>query len=121
MTVTSYPGVYVEELPGGARVIEAAGTSTAVFFGVADKGPVDKMRKIFNFNEFKKHYGDFRADGQFLAHSVFQFFNNGGKECYIGRVASGAGVPYDPRPEVIHANPVHTPPARPPRRRGGPA
>ncbi len=90
MTVTSYPGVYVEELPGGAKVIEAAGTSTAAFFGVADKGPVDEMRKIFNFSEFVKHYGDFRSDGQFLAHSVFQFFNNGGKECYIGRVASGA-------------------------------
>lgn len=90
MTVTSYPGVYVEEIPGGAKVIESAGTSTAAFFGVADKGPVDEMRKVFNFNEFKNHYGDFRSDGQFLAHSVFQFFNNGGKECYIGRVAPGA-------------------------------
>ena len=90
MTLTSYPGVYVEELPGAAKVIEAAGTSTAAFFGVADKGPIVEMRKVFNFNEYKKHYGDFRSDGQFLAHSVFQFFNNGGKECYIGRVAPGS-------------------------------
>ena len=29
MTTVSYPGVYVEEIPGGARPIEAAGTSTA--------------------------------------------------------------------------------------------
>jgi len=88
MTVTSYPGVYMEEIPGGARPIEAAGTSTAAFFGVADQGPIGEVRKIFAFSEFETQYGGFRTDGQFLAHAVYQFFNNGGKSCYIGRVAS---------------------------------
>lgn len=88
MTVTSYPGVYIEELPGGARPIEAAGTSTAAFFGVADRGPIGAVKKIFSFSEFEKTYGRFRSDGQFLAHGVYQFFNNGGRDCYVGRVAS---------------------------------
>src|SRR6185369_221024 len=89
MTVTSYPGVYMEELPGGARPIEAAGTSTAAFFGVADRGPIGEVRKVFSFGAFEKLYGSFRRDGQYLAHAVYQFFNNGGKDCYIGRVANG--------------------------------
>lgn len=88
MAVTSYPGVYIEEVPGGARPIEAAGTSTAAFFGVADKGPIGEVRKIFSFSEFEKTYGGFRSDGQFLAHGVYQFFNNGGRDCYVGRVAA---------------------------------
>ena len=38
---TSYlaPGVYVEEVPSGARPIEAVGTSTAAFVGAAPNGP----------------------------------------------------------------------------------
>ena len=32
-----HPGVYIEEISGGAKAIEAAGTSTAVFLGFATK------------------------------------------------------------------------------------
>jgi hypothetical protein len=95
MTVTSYPGVYVEELSSGVRPIEAAGTSTAAFFGVADRGPIGEVKRVFSFDEFQRSYGSFRSDGQFLAHAVFQFFNNGGRDCYVGRVATNyktAGV-----------------------------
>lgn len=88
MTATSYPGVYMEEVSGGARPIELAGTSTAAFFGMADRGPIGEVRKIFNFDEYENLYGGFRNDGQFLSHGVYQFFNNGGKDCYVGRVAS---------------------------------
>lgn len=36
MTTVSYPGVYVEEIPGGARPIESESTSTAAFVGMND-------------------------------------------------------------------------------------
>jgi phage tail sheath protein FI len=88
MTVTSYPGVYVEEIAGGVRPLAAAGTSTAAFFGVAERGPIGEVKKVFSFDEFQRHYGAFRSDGQFLAHGVYQFFGNGGKDCYVGRVAT---------------------------------
>jgi len=91
MATLSYPGVYVEEVPSGVRPIAAAGTSTAAFFGKAQKGPIGKVKKIFNFTEFQNIYGDF-LENYFLAHSVYQFFNNGGTECYIGRVAQGAEI-----------------------------
>ncbi len=89
MAVLTYPGVYVEEVSSGVRPIEAAGTSTAAFFGVAERGPIGQVKKIFNFTEFQTIYGGF-LNGYFLAHAVFQFFNNGGTQCYVGRVASGA-------------------------------
>ncbi|OKY74254.1 MAG: hypothetical protein BM485_14625 [Desulfobulbaceae bacterium DB1] len=89
MAVLTYPGVYVEEISSGVKPIEAAGTSTAAFFGVAERGPIGELKKIFNFTEFQTIYGGF-LNGYFLAHAVFQFFNNGGTQCYVGRVASGA-------------------------------
>jgi len=59
MTAVSYPGVYVEEIPGGARPIEAAGTSTAAFVGVTEKGPNDAVLRVTSWEEFQKNYGSF--------------------------------------------------------------
>lgn len=89
MANVSYPGVYVQEVPSGVKPIEAAGTSTAAFLGVAERGPIGEMKRIFNFTEFQNDYGGFLV-GEYLAHSVYQFFNNGGTQCYIGRVARDA-------------------------------
>ncbi|WP_119730208.1 phage tail sheath family protein [Thermomonospora amylolytica] len=85
MTV-SHPGVYVQEVSGGTRPIQAAGTSTAAFLGVAERGPIGSVRKIFNFTEFQSVYGGFLKN-HYLAHAVFQFFNNGGTQCYVVRVS----------------------------------
>jgi phage tail sheath protein FI len=89
MAQVTYPGVYVEEVPSGARPIAAASTSIAAFIGIAERGPVGEAVKIFNFTEYQNRYGGFIA-GSFLSHAVYQFFNNGGTQCYIVRVA-GAG------------------------------
>ncbi len=92
MATVSYPGVYVEEIPGGAKPIEAASTSTAAFAGESQKGPGTYARRITSWEEYLKYYGTFIA-GSSLAESVFQFFNNGGRQCYIARVLrSGAGI-----------------------------
>lgn len=91
MTV-SYPGVYVEEIPGGARPIESASTSTAAFVGEAQRGPDDDALRVTSWDGFEKYYGGF-YDGSYLAESVYQFFNNGGRQCYIVRVTrSDAGI-----------------------------
>lgn len=37
------PGVYVEEVPGASKPIEAVGTSTVGFIGESKKGPVNKQ------------------------------------------------------------------------------
>lgn len=81
----TYPGVYVQEVASGVRPIEAASTSTAAFVGLAEMGPDDEARRVTSWTEFQRFYGSFINDG-FLAYSVFQFFNNGGRQCYIVRV-----------------------------------
>ena len=88
MVQPTYPGVYVEEVSSGVRPITAASTSTAAFIGQAQKGPIGEPVKIYNYTEFQDQYGDFLT-GAYLAHSVLQFFNNGGGSCYIVRVAEG--------------------------------
>lgn len=86
MAVVSYPGVYVEEIAGGARPIAAAGTSVAAFIGQAERGLIGEAVKVFNFTEYQARYGGFLSSS-FLSHAVFQFFNNGGTQCYVVRVA----------------------------------
>jgi len=87
MATVSYPGVYVEEVSSGVRPITAASTSTAAFLGQAEKGSISEAVRIFNFTEFQNLYGGFLSDG-YLAHAVYQYFNNGGAICYIVRVAN---------------------------------
>lgn len=87
MTNLTYPGVYVQEVSSGIRPIQAAGTSTAAFIGIAEKGPLNEAVKVYNFTEYQNLYGGF-SNNSFLSHSVYQFFNNGGSQCYIIRVGA---------------------------------
>src|ERR1035438_5102940 len=84
MPTLSYPGVYVQEIPSGVRPISIASTSTAAFVGLAQMGP-DAPTRVTSWTEFQRNFGTFITDG-YLAHSVLQFFNNGGQQCYIVRV-----------------------------------
>lgn len=85
-----HPGVYVEEVPSGVRPIEGVSTSTGAFIGKAEMGLMNKAVLITGVQEFETKYGGY-LNGFFLSNAVHQFFNNGGKKCYIIRVA-GAGA-----------------------------
>jgi phage tail sheath protein FI len=88
-----HPGIFVEEFDSGAVPIAGAGTSTAGFIGLAERGPVGGEPKLVtNFADFKRSYGGYLGDGDFaeyrwLAYSVEQFFAQGGTRAFIGRVA----------------------------------
>lgn len=84
MPTLTYPGVYIQEVSSGVRPIPLASTSTAAFVGLTEMGP-DQATLVTNWTEFQRFYGGFIRDG-YLAHSVFQYFNNGGRQCYIVRV-----------------------------------
>jgi uncharacterized protein len=81
----TYPGVYVQEVSGGVRPLQIASTSTAAFVGLAQMGPDDAVLQVTSWTDFQRNYGTFITDG-YLAHGVFQYFNNGGRLCYIVRV-----------------------------------
>jgi phage tail sheath protein FI len=89
----------------GVRPIAAASTSTAAFVGLAEKGPDDEAKRITSWTEFQRHYGGFIEDG-YLAESVFQFFNNGGQQCYIVRVTRGDAAIADVTVQNRAATPV---------------
>jgi uncharacterized protein len=54
------PGVYIEEISRGARPIEAVGSSTAGFVGVAPRKDVyvDEPRPILNWMHFCREFVD---------------------------------------------------------------
>lgn len=80
-----HPGVYVEEVPSGVRPIEGVSTSTAGFVGVAAKGVPNKAVFITSWAQFVRKFGDLVA-GSHMPYAVSQFFDNGGKRCYVVRV-----------------------------------
>ncbi len=85
----TYPGVYVQEVPSGVRTITGVGTSTAVFIGRTKSGPMDKPVLCLNFSDFERTFSSEYADSD-MARSVRLFFQNGGTQCYVMRIADGA-------------------------------
>ncbi len=79
-----HPGVFVEEKSSGVRPIEGVGTSTAAFIGVTAKGVPNKATFITTWAQFVRGFGDL-IPSSYLPYAVSQFFNNGGKRCYIVR------------------------------------
>ncbi len=89
MVQVSYPGVYVQEVPSGVRTITSVATSIAAFFGRASKGPINKAVRILSLSDYERRFGPPYAKSA-LAKSVEQFFNNGGTDCYVVRLAKDA-------------------------------
>jgi uncharacterized protein len=85
MTYTT-PGVYIEEVPSGPRPIQAVGTSTAAFIGVAPdpKAPTNQPEACNNWTEFvKKFASNENPHSTPLSHGVYGFFLNGGRRCWV--------------------------------------
>ncbi|MGH8051469.1 MAG: phage tail sheath family protein [Arenimonas sp.] len=90
MPVTvSYPGVYIDEVSSGVHTITSVSTSIAAFFGRTSKGKLNKAIRCLSPADFTRNFGAPHLQSD-LGHAVSQFFANGGTDCYIVRVASGA-------------------------------
>jgi phage tail sheath protein FI len=87
----TYPGVYIEELPSGVHTITGVSTSIAAFVGFTAKGAVDEAVHIFSFADFERSFGGLAVDSP-LSYCVKHFFQNGGTEAYVVRVAQGAAA-----------------------------
>ena len=86
MVQVSYPGVYVVEVPSGVHAIVPVSTSIAAFFGRTARGPINRAVRIQDRASFTRTYGGPHPSSD-LAACVGQFFDNGGSDCYIVRVA----------------------------------
>ena len=89
MPAYATPGVYYERVDASAPAISVIRTDVAGFVGIALRGPIDMAVPIQSFRQFQAHFGEFTGAG-FLAYCVRAFFENGGRRCWIVRVASKA-------------------------------
>lgn len=90
MPVTpTYPGVYIEEVRSGVRTITGVPTSITAFVGPALRGPTDAPRRITSWSDFQRIYGGLSRTS-LMSYAVLHYYQNGGSEAVIVRVANGA-------------------------------
>lgn len=86
------PGVVISTAvrtgPSSPTVRES---SQAFFVGLADRGPTDAALKVSSIEEFEDIYGGY-VSYAYLHPTVETFFEEGGTQCYIARVAGSAAT-----------------------------
>jgi hypothetical protein len=88
------PGIYVEEVSTGPRPIQALGTSTAGFVGVAPNAQA-RLNEAVAINNWSQFVREFVGDPQTstpLSSAVFGFFQNGGRRCYVVNVGPNNSI-----------------------------
>jgi hypothetical protein len=83
---TTYPGVYIEEIPSGVRTITGVATSITAFIGYFRRGPMNKAVQVFSMGDFERIYGGLDAESE-TGYAIQQFFVNGGTQAWIIRTA----------------------------------
>lgn len=88
------PGVYVQEVPSGARAIGQVSTSIAGFVGVApdEDALVDELRVLDNWTQFVDQYVGNATAGTPLSNAVYGFFSNGGSRCYVVNIGANGSL-----------------------------
>ncbi|MEO9821341.1 MAG: phage tail sheath C-terminal domain-containing protein [Paracoccaceae bacterium] len=87
--VPNSPGVYIREIPSGARTIVGASTSIAAFVGSFSRGPLNVPLRMFTQGDFDTALGGVSTDYP-ASFAVSQFFINGGGQAYGVRVSPDA-------------------------------
>jgi hypothetical protein len=82
-------GITVTEIAAMDQSIDAAPESTAAFVGRALRGPLNTPVLVHTFGEFRRRFGDVWSRSS-LGPAVRQFFEHGGKNLYVVRVANDA-------------------------------
>lgn len=82
------PGVFMERGPSRPTELGLLPSGIPVFLGLAQKGPTNEPVRITSIEQFHNTFGRLHAElGCFLAPSIDGFFLNGGRECYVMRIA----------------------------------
>jgi hypothetical protein len=102
---TTYPGIYIEELPSTSHTVTAAPTAVTVFVGYTnpffqsngESPPFGAAAQLHSFSDYQATFGGFFSSPwlpDYVGQAVFQFFTNGGSDAYV--VALEAGNYFDP-------------------------
>jgi uncharacterized protein len=88
-TTTTYPGVYIQEIPSGVRTITGVATSITAFVGRTLCGPLNQATTINTYGDFQQQFGGLAVDYP-LSYAVNDFYQNGGGQAIIVRVFGGS-------------------------------
>jgi len=80
------PGVYYQRVDVSTPAIGVVRTDIAGLVGIAPRGPLDVAVPVESWRQYQSHFGGFTGAG-FLAYAVRAFFENGGRRCWVVRVA----------------------------------
>ena len=98
MPTVSFPGIYVQEILADVRPIEGVSTSTTAFVGWAARGRTDAAVDVKSVRDFIEAFGSLDSRSP-LGSAVQQFFENGGTEASVVRLADEAGAVLTPGTE----------------------
>jgi len=118
MPTLLHPGVYVSEVPSGARSIEGAPTSTTIFVGETERGPLGPTR-IRSRSDYERLFGGyFRVRDEasppaeptraLTPYAIDGYYLNGGSAAYVLRAmddVGGGGVDTAARGDVDASSP----------------
>ena len=85
------PGVDVEERHVALRAFSGVPTSIAAFLGPTERGPLTPQ-VVTSWEEFYRWFGGKRPELSFVPDAVDGFFTNGGRRCWIARIAGRDGA-----------------------------
>ncbi len=88
---TSYPGIYIQELPSNTHTIAAAPTSVTVFVGythpfLTPSANFGQALEIFSFSDYERLFGGFYQSSVIdanVSYAVNEFFTNGGTNAFV--------------------------------------
>ncbi len=86
MTVYHTPGVYFERRDISPLTIGLPRSDIAGFAGIAMRGPLFEPVRVESWIQFVSTFGTYIPQA-YLAYSVYGFFANGGRTCWVSRVA----------------------------------
>lgn len=82
---TTYPGVYIEEVPSGVRTITGVATSITAFLGRTRLGSNKEPTTVNSFGDFERQFGGLDVERP-LSYAVRDFYLNGGSQALIVRL-----------------------------------
>lgn len=97
------PGIFIEEVPSSAQVIQGVSTSNMGVVGMAQRGPEDTATLVTSFDDYTRQFGDLIRDSR-MGLSVAAFFANGGRRAYVVRVTRSDAVKADGRIQSQHTD-----------------
>src|SRR4051794_24419077 len=90
-SLTTYPGVYITEIPSGVRPITGVATSITAFIGATVSGPENKPTVVNGYADYQRIFGGLSARST-VSFAVRDFFLNGGGQAVVVRLTNGGSA-----------------------------